>query len=480
MKKIFKVISLLAGFILILSACDDYNYLNVPTLDTGTASFSKYVAIGNSLTAGYQSSSLFESAQNYSYGKLIAISMRTQYEQPLVSDPGTGGRLEIQSLSPFTLTVNPSMGTPINVNYAAPYNNLGVPGAFVYDVLNATNSNDCFTALGGTPNPMFDLILRGLGTQFEQAQALHPSFVTLWIGNNDVLGFATSGGTSPNAPTDITLFTTLYTSTGSAISSLGADVVVGNIPDVSTIPFFTTVGPQMALGIPWSQLAQLSVPGLFYQAHGNNSLSMVYTDSLSLLYGTAVPNGVLVTLKGSSYAPLVGIPTGKFYRDFGYPGLPAGIDTTQPFGVHPQNPWPDALILDPSEITTATNAVNQYNNVIQNVANTNGFGYADIKGLLQSIRANDFTGGTVINGVVFTTMFVTGGIFSLDGVHPTSQGQGIIANKFIEVINSKFGSNIPSVDVSTIPGSLNFAAKIAYDEHGYMIFPKGAFDHLLF
>ena len=207
---------------------------------------------------------------------------------------------------------------------------------------------------------------------------------------------------------------------------------------------------------------------------------MVFTDSLSLLYGSAVPTGVLVTLKGSSYASLVGAPGGKFYRDFGYPGLPAGIDTTKPFGVHPQNPWPDVLILDPAEITTTMNAVNSYNSTIQTVADAHGFGYADVNGLLKSIRANDFTGGTEINGVVFTTMFVTGGVFSLDGVHPTDQGYAIVANKFIETINTKFGSNISSVDVSTIPGSLNFAGKISYDSHGYAHFTKDAFDHLLF
>jgi hypothetical protein len=209
----------------------------------------------------------------------------------------------------------------------------------------------------------------------------------------------------------------------------------------------------------------------------------VFADSLSLLYGSALPTGVLVTLKGSSYAGLVGTPSGKFYKDFGFPGLPPGIDTMQAFGVHPQNPWPDALILDPGEIITAVNTVDGYNAVIQSVATANGFGYVDFNGYFKTIRAADFPidgPGTVINGLSFKTFFVVGGLFSLDGVHPTSQGQGIIANKFIEVINSKFGANIPLVDVSTIPGSLDFMSKISYDKKGFAIFSKDAFDHLLF
>ncbi|GBD88542.1 GDSL-like Lipase/Acylhydrolase [bacterium BMS3Abin03] len=486
MKKLIKSILVLAGIVVFLYACEDYEKLTEP-IDTGSANFSKFVVIGNSLTAGYQSASLYKSSQEYSYGKLIANAVGiTSFEQPLVSDPGTGGRLEVESLEPFTLYTDPNVGIPLNYSYPAPYNNLGVPGAFLYDVLNATNANDCFTAIfAGIPNPMFDLVLRNnflqdtigfSGTQFAQAASLKPTMLTLWIGNNDVLGFATSGGASPTEPTDVGTFTFLYNATGDALTSLGTDVVVANIPDVSAIPFFTTVGPQMAFNVPWSQLAQLGVPGLFYQEHGNSGPALTtFADSLTLLTG-----GVLITLKGSSYAGLIGTPSGKFYRDFGFPGLPPGIDTTQAFGVHPQNPWPDALVLDPGEITTAENTIAAYNSAIASVATSHGFGLVDVNSFFNQIRANDFTGGTVFNGITFTTFYVSGGLFGLDGVHPTSQGYAIIANEFIKIFNSKFNANIPLVDVSTIPGSLVLTAKLRFDEHGYTIFAKNAFDHLLF
>jgi len=207
MKKILKIVSFvfIAAFIFI--GCDEYNEITT-TYTTGAANFSKFVTIGNSLTAGYQSAALYESAQKYSYGNLIAGHMNTLFAQPLYSDPGTGGRMEVVSLDPFLSTFNPNIGAPTNLAHPAPYNNLGIPGALLFDVLNATNANDCASALfAGTPNPMFDLILRNsvlnIGTQFEQAAALDPSLVTLWIGNNDVLGFATSGGISPSAPTDV-------------------------------------------------------------------------------------------------------------------------------------------------------------------------------------------------------------------------------------------------------------------------------------
>jgi hypothetical protein len=478
MKKYIKIISI-ALLILFTYSCDDYTELTSPTINLGSADFSRFVTIGSSFTAGYQSGSLYQSSQMYSHGQLIANVVAANFEQPYVSDPGTGGRLEIKSLSPFELYINLGTGSPLNTPFPRPYNNLGVPGALVYDVLNATNANDCASALfAGVPNPMFDLILQtspNYGTQFEQATILRATMILIWIGNYDILGFASSGGVSPSAPTEVNTFSALFTATANALGSLGVEVVVGNVLEITSYPFFTTVGPLMALEIPWYQLAQLSVPGLFYQEHGVTGPSIVFADSLSLLTG-----GVLVTLTGSGYAGLVGTPNGKFYRDFQYPALPTGIDTTMPFGVHPQNPWPDALILDAGEKTTADNTTQAYNSAISNAAINNGFGLVDFNTIFRNFRMRDFSGGTVINGITYTTTFVTGGLFSLDGIHPTSQAQGIIANAFLEVINKNFNASIPSIDVSTIPGSLNFTTNSSANKPGYNIFPKGAFDHLLF
>lgn len=473
------IVSFVIIFVYLCSwSCDDYNELMAPEVDFGTINFSRFVTIGNSLTAGYQSGSLYKSSQNYSYGNLLAQIAGTDFQQPLYSDPGTGGRIEVESLDPFTTTVNSSAGSPENLNYPAPYNNLGIPGALLYDVLFATDANDCASALfAGKPNPMFDLILRNsalqLGSQVQQASALQPTLVFVWIGNNDVLGFAASGGTSPSEPTSEAQFGFLYNTLGDALAVLGTDVILGNVFDVSTIPYFTTIGMQMSQQIPWGYLASLGAPGVIYQNHGETIGSGI-ADSLALLTG-----GVLVTLPGGSYAGLIGVPTGKFYRDNNYPGLPAGIDTTKPFGVHPQNPWPDALTLDPGEIITAQTAAEGYNNIIAATASDKGFEVVDFNSVLKNIRAKDFSGGTVINGVTFTTMYVEGGLFSLDGVHPSYQGQAIMANEIIKVLNAKFDASIPLIDVSTIPGSLNFSGQVVM-KNGYPVFGKGTFDHLLF
>ncbi len=484
MKKLITIILSITVLIVLFSGCEDRTSLTGPSPINGNVDLTRMVAIGNSLTAGYQSGSLYESAQLYCYGNLIAKQVGAQFAMPLISDPGIGTRMEIQSFdlakNEVTIYYDTKHGAPINSGYGYPYNNLGVPGALLYDVLNATSSTTCASYVFGNPatrqpNPYFDIVLRGLGSQFVQTRALHPTFVTVWIGNNDVLGYAASGGFSPSSPTPSQQFQALYAQLADSLASLGVKVVVANIPNVTTIPYFTTVGPLVAMETPWTALkVLLGAPGIFYQRHGE-TIATGIADSLSLLTGQ-----VLMTLQGMNYAPLIGKPTGQFYRDNHYPALPVGIDTTKPFGLHPQNPWPDALILDASEIATANSTTLDYNNAIASLANAKGFGLVDINSVFTSIRQHDFTGGVYYNGVHFSTMYITGGLFGLDGVHPTDQGQAIIANEFIKVINSKFNANIPLIDVSAVPSSIILAKRSMINTLTRTYFEPGSFNHLFY
>ncbi len=449
MKNKIKLSSLLFLLgIFIISGCKDRTEVTAPEQiqqKSGKADFTRFVTIGNSLTAGVQSNSLFETAQKYSYGNQIANQVNASFEQPIVAEPGTPGRLEVVSLNPFQTYITKTSGAPLNLQYQAPYNNLGISGAFTYDVLNAQDSSSCYTAkYFNKPNPMFNLVLRGIGTQFQQAKMLHPTFVSLWIGNNDVLGYATSGGKIPITPSQ--QFAGMYSQILDSLASICPDGVVANIPNVSVLPFLTTVGPQIAIGTPWPTVKLLGVQGLVYQSTGSSPIGLA--DSAALLTGK-----VLLTLDGSEYAQLLGKPTGKYYRDNGM-NIPAGVDTTKPFGFTPENPWPNYLILDQTEISNIQTAVSEYNNAINAAATAHYYGVVDINAALNQIRAADFNGGTVVNGVKFTTRYVEGGLFSLDGVHPTSQGYGIITNAFITVINQKYEANIPAINISTIPGSI--------------------------
>jgi hypothetical protein len=149
--------------------------------------------------------------------------------------------------------------------------------------------------------------------------------------------------------------------------------------------------------------------------------------------------------------------------------LPAGIDTTKPFGLHPQNPWPNALILDTQEQDLAKQAIDAYNSTIASVTAAKGAYLVDIYAFLNQVKAQ----GYLIQGEIYSTAYITGGLFSLDGVHPSSRGHAIIANEFIKVMNARLGMSIPLVDLSRIPGIP--APKYASDEQNLLQIPLSAF-----
>ena len=466
MKNKFKIILIILIPVMMFFGCKERTDLTGPQSVSGSADFSTFVAIGNSLTAGYESSALFESAQTYSFGNLISQQVNTEFVQPLISDPGIGGQIKIVSLSPFVTTQEPQQaGNPINLNYPAPYNNLGIPGIVLADVMNSTS-----TATSYSKSPFIDIVLRGQGTQFQQAQALNPTMVTLWIGNNDVLGFATSGGVRPTEPTPSATFGSLFGQLADNLAATGAKVVVANIPDVTAIPFFTTVGPGFA-----QLLTSAGAQGFYYQDH--NYQPTVGAPSQLANYS------LLLTLVSQSYLADFGRPSGKFYSDNGIPPALVGVDTTKPFGADPGNPIPNALILDASEIQTAAQSTSEFNASISAAVNkySSQFALVNINAFFNAIRASDASGGTEFGGIKFTTTFVTGGLFSLDGVHPTAQGYAIVANEFLKTINSKFGANYKLVDIANIPGSLSFAKMRSFNlfEKGVYLDPM-AYKNILF
>ncbi|MEW5799385.1 MAG: SGNH/GDSL hydrolase family protein [Bacteroidota bacterium] len=433
-----------------VGGCSDEAPSGLPQSGLGGNSVIKYVAIGNSLTAGYQSGALYEDAQLYSFPNIIAQQLTKagaslgKFEQPIWGNPGSpdaagkAARYELISLDgPVIGPRGVAAGTPTNTALARPYDNLGIPGAVVYDFLDTT---EFIAKAAARQNPFFPHVLRSAPfgkSIFEQLKNMSPKpdIVTFWLGNNDVLGFATSGGVNPNAPTSTAVFGALY---AQALDSLraalpNAKIVVANIPDVRAIPYFTTVGPAVAADLKGTFAVS-------YQKHGTTGPG----DGSSYL---TEQNPPLLILPSSSYVTQIGTATGKYYSS-NNKSVPAGIDTTAMFGLNYLNPIPDALILDSAEQATAANAIAAYNQTIAQVAAAKNAAVVDINAIFNSIKKNGYN----ISGEMYTADYVSGGLFSLDGVHPSSRGAGIVANEFIKVMNAKFGMSIPYVDVTTLPG----------------------------
>ena len=370
--------------------------------------FTTYVSVGDSLAAGFESNALVETHQNRSVPFLIARQAGVQgFQQPLISEPGIPPELTLVSLVPAPLIAPKAAtaGAPKNLALARPYNNLAVPGATSIDALTRT------TDAGG----LHDVILRGLGTQVQQAVALRPTAITLWIGNNDVLGAALRGRAVDGVTlTPTAAFRATYGQIVAALKTTGAFIVAANLPDVTTIPFVTTIRPYVvnSAGVP-VLIAGNRVPLL-----GPNG---------------ALPSSALVTLAASTLlAQGIGIPTAL-----------GGTGT----------PLPDEVVLDPSEIAIIQDHVNADNQAIREICGAANIPVLDVNALLTELA----TKGRKVGGVTLTSAFLTGGVFSYDGVHPNDIGYAVVANEFIRVINASGGA-LPPVDLGAVMGVTSAAA----------------------
>lgn len=412
------LVVLLAAF---LFACGESDELLVkPDFTTGEADFTNYVALGNSLTAGTQSGALYIRDSQYSYPNLIAQQADAEtFVQPEIKSPGLGGFdpltgtiygvLELPTLAnPPVVTT--TTGNPLSLvsNLTAPsFNNLGIPGILLYDMLNATSSITTASAMaGGAPNAMVDVVLRGGGMPpIQQALAQNPTFITVWIGNNDLLGSVINGDVIPGVmPTDVTAFTALFTGVIQTLEASGVDYIVANLPHVTTIPYANYVSPY--------------------------AFDPVTRDPI-LVNGNPIPWEGITDPDNSKVCLSAVAVLGQ--NGIGIPG--SGV------------PLPDAVWLDPDELDAIDAAWTAFNAVISNLSSEYGFPLVGMAGLFDDAA----TFGLSPYGEDLTTTFITGGLFSLDGVHPSTRGYVIVTNEFIRTINEFYNSTLPILNPNDFP-----------------------------
>ncbi len=385
--------------------------------------FSRYVALGDSLTAGYASGGLAKYYQDFSVPALIARQAGvTNFQQPIISDPGIAPVLQLKALvvnpaipggiSPVLLATPGNPGSPINAGLTTPYNNLGIPGANTADLL--TRTGDITKLLSGHIDPstiMYDLVLRdGQHTAIQQAIALNPTFVTVWAGSNDALGAVQAG----IAVDDVTLTTTAtfqqaYQTLLGAIkqNAPNAKVVVATVQQV--LPYGTALKPYLINPANGSHIPLIGANGMITEQ-----------DYLTLPAATLLAQGI-------------GIPTAA--GGTGKP-LPEGYVDAQ--GVHA------GVVVRAATFAKIMQRVTEYNTVIKATAQAMGYPVVD----MNAVYANWDANGYMVGGVKLTTAFLTGGIFSYDGLHDQRLGCALVANEFIKVINRGYGAKIPLVNLT--------------------------------
>lgn len=455
---------------------------------SGSANFSNFVSVGNSLTAGYSDRALFKEGQENSFPNMLAQQMQLagggSFDIPYMND-NLGGLLlggnvitnnrmflDFSSGSPTPNFVSGTPTTEITNTLSGNFNNMGVPGAKSYHLL-APGYGNVAGVQAGLANPYFVRFASSpTATVIEDAVSQAPSFFSLWIGNNDILGFATSGGAGvdqtgnfdpatygSNDITDPTVFAGVYSGLLDALTTTTTDGIVSNIPSVVDIPFFTTV-PYNAIPLdqatadmlnaafaPYNggllQIQQLGAISAEEVARrtvnfvaGQNAVLMLDEDLTDL----TIYNPQLTNMRQATADDLVVFTASTFLGTLvnDNPTLINGVSV----------PLDDSWVLTPEEQEMIETARVQYNATIETLAGVHNIAFYDAAFDLNQLN----NGGITMDGITSTGIYATGGAFSLDGVHPSPRGYSIIANGMIDVINAKYGSNLPKVNVGDYKG----------------------------
>lgn len=427
-----------------LSACKpqltpDVNY------NSGSIDVSRYVAVGNSLTAGYADGTLYRSGQQSAYpailSSIFAAFGGSAYNAPLLpGESGWPGPKRVLGLSTDcsgTTSLGPviysgdrgdTAGSSANVSAMGPYNNLGVPGIRTIDFLNPFYGglNPYAKRLYTSSNPLGEL------------SRIQPTFFTLWIGNNDVLAYATSGGAgkssngSPFNPADANsissnvLFANALDSILNRLMPAGSTAkgAIINIPDVTAIPYFTTIPYN---GLTLSRQSQVDSLNFAYQPAG---ISFTLGANPFIIQDASVPG---LGFRKATSADYILLTTPQ--------------DSIKCGGWGSKKPLPASYVLDAKEVAAVRAATKQFNDILYLYGTRRGLAYVDMNTYLKSIVS-----GISFNGSTVNATFVRGGAFSLDGIHLTPRGNALVANEILRRINEVYVPSMPMVDANSYSG----------------------------
>jgi phospholipase/lecithinase/hemolysin len=354
------------------------------------ADLSRLVVVGDSLSAGFQNGSLLNVQQPHGYASLVANQARTTLPLPLIAAPGIPNVLTLVSPGPPPVIVPaPGSSTGRDDPFLQPMD-LAVPGATVEDAL-TKRPTPAFTSITDVVLGLPGLLSGISRSQVEWAEHLAPTTVFVWLGNNDALGVVFTA--DPSILTPIAVFRAAYEDVTNRLAATGATLVVANIPDVTVIPYLTS--------------------------------------SEKVAAQTGLPLYVV--------GPILGIGRGDFVIPDAFPLIAARLENPA------LGPLPAHVVLDSFEVITVRSTIRRYNEIIATQARMRNAALVDIHGLLTDIQRKGF----VVGGQRLTTDFL-GGIFSLDGIHPTNTGYAIVANAFVKEVNRRFEARIPPVSVEQI------------------------------
>ena len=405
-----------------LAACDDS-----PELVTRPAPldelFRSYVALGNSITAGWQSGGINDSTQRQSYAYLLAQKMGTSFAYPAFAAfgcPAPVGNFVTQKKIDSLLPA--AQQQPCYLRSSASFspimNNLGVPFAYARDLLGPASATDA--TIPTVPNNALWTFILGGKSQVQKAIEADVTFATVWVGNNETLLPASVGMLQPPAGT-------------------APPVIPPNlwIPGYKAAMDSLAKAPNLEGGVLIGAIDVVNAPRFF------SADSLAANATFKSQFETLVGKPVQLLGCGTSGA-LVSIEIVKRIQAWS-PTNPTDPNTHPPIisciKNTPTAPIGDIFILDATERATFAGITAQYNAYVRAKADTMGFAYLDPNPLLAQLRSS---GAIPAKPNFLSTTQPFGTYVSLDGAHPRVASHVLVANALADAINRKYGTSLPT------------------------------------
>lgn len=408
----------------------------------GNIDVTSYVALGDSITAGYTDGALCHYGQQNTYANLIASQFKyiggSDFKQPFIHRDSVGVGFSGNSCLVLNNIADSFEPTAVSLAYMAaqgdlsifsennystegPFNNMGIPGSkaisIVMEKYGSPDNGD------GNYNPFFTRMASNPATSsiLSDALLLKPTFFSLFIGNNDVLAYALSGGTSdtitPLAGWSGEGFEESVRLIVNTLIDYGAKGAIANLPDLNSVPYFAA--------IPYNGLLL------------NERESILLNDKFSSA-GLRFINGKNAFIINDTTEKQFGIRQIKNGESI---LLDILFDTDKEDYLRGITPIPKKYVLTNTEKLKIQNTIKAYNKCLKSISDEKNLAFVDVNALLKTAFTD-----RIYNSLLYKFNYKNYGVFSLDGLHPNAYGQALLTNEFINAINTTYDSNIPLID----------------------------------
>ncbi|HVG43422.1 MAG TPA: SGNH/GDSL hydrolase family protein [Longimicrobium sp.] len=420
---------------LALGACvGDGDVLRPEVNPAGGTLFTRYVSLGNSITAGFQSAGIVDSTQRNAYPNLLARSAGTPFTQPMFARPGCP---PLMTAPLVASTAAPTCARVDSVRVPYP-GNVAVPGVRIADL---------FAIPGGQISQLYTLITGGR-TQIQAMADAQPTFVSAWIGNNDALSAALSGTLGPlaaGADSNLTRLSSFQASVTAMASSIKASGAQGAV----------------LIGVVFADSASpLLQPGAYF---------FLSRDAAGKF------NGKLVNANCSPVTAL-GTPNPLSRNLVSFQSVSSALPE---INCDPASAQGGAFLLDAAERAVLGQRIADYNAALKAAADANGWLYVNPMDILRPELARVCTAAvtpacptgssgrynqvrkcqllaTAATAAQFQTAVLNscpapgptaapnffGALISFDGVHPSTAGHVLVARSLATSINTKYGTKL--------------------------------------